>query len=210
MADAGSANNLEIPGKVGVLQAALQLPQSDHWGHIGIVCHPHPQQGGTMDNKVVTTVAKTFHHLGMAALRFNYRGVGDSDGSFGAIEGEVQDCMSVLDWVQRQWPQCKITLAGFSFGAYIAAFGATQIEVQNLISIAPSVERMPYADLAPIKCPWLVVQGEEDEVVDPQAVYAWYAQLQADKQLVKLPATGHFFHGKLTELREIITEFMLD
>lgn len=152
--------DLIINGPAGELEAILQQPIQVNYSHIGIVCHPHPLQEGTMNNKVVVTIAKAFNLMGFPSVRFNYRGVGRSAGEYGNIVGEVDDCLAVVAWVKQQWPQARLYLAGFSFGAYIAAKTATEVGADWLISIAPAVERMPYQDLASISCPWLVIQGE--------------------------------------------------
>ncbi len=195
--------DLMIPGPVGDLETVAHIPDQPI-STIGIMCHPNPLQEGTMDNKVVTTVVRAFNALGMVGVRFNYRSVGRSAGEYGAVDGEVADCLAVIKWAQQQWPGTRLWLAGFSFGAYIAAAAAAQTECAQLISIAPAVERMPYSSLPPIKCPWLVIQGTDDDVVTPAAVYAWYDALQADKTLINFPATGHFFHGKLVELQQAV------
>lgn len=194
---------LFIAGPAGELQAIVHKVD-DQVSRVAIICHPDPLQEGTMDNKVVTTLARAFNALGLVAIRFNYRGVGQSAGTFGKIAGEVADCLAVVNWAKQQWPQAQLCLAGFSFGAYIAAEVASTVDVVQLISVAPSVERMPYAALPKVSCPWLVIQGEEDEVVSPQAVYAWFARLDANKTLIKFPHTGHFFHGKLIDLQNTI------
>lgn len=197
---------LFIPGPVGNLETIVQTIDESFSG-VGIVCHPDPLQEGTMHNKVVTTIAKTFNAMKMAAVRFNYRGVGQSAGAYGDVVGEVADCMAVVDWVQQQWPQARLWLAGFSFGAYVAANVATKVATEQLISVAPSVDCMPYVRLGEVKCPWLVIQGEDDEVVAPESVYRWFAGLNApNKQLIKFPATGHFFHGKLIDLQQTIEQ----
>lgn len=193
-----------IPGVVGHIEAVIEQPKNYQKNEMVVVCHPNPVQGGTMDNKVVTTIVKAFNNLGISAIRFNYRGVGNSEGAYGSIVGEAEDMMSVIKWVKKWRPKVRFRFAGFSFGAYIAAYAATQEPAVSLVTVAPSVRRMPYALLDKITCPWLVVIGEQDEVVEPQEVYAWYEGLAADKQIVRFPDTGHFFHGKLVELRNVI------
>ncbi len=197
-----------INGPAGPLEAAVHLIEDAK--RIAIICHPNPLQEGTMDNKVVTTTARALNMKGITAVRFNYRGVGQSAGQYGNITGEVADCLAVVAWAKEQWPGLPLWLAGFSFGAYIAADVAAGVSTEQLISIAPSVDRMPYSNLPPIDCPWLVIQGEEDEVVDPNSVFQWYAGLKAQKTLVRFPQTGHFFHGKLIELREAIMANTID
>lgn len=198
---------LFIPGVVGNLEAILQESQPQSVARVMIICHPHPLFHGTMQNKVVTTVARACNTLGITAVRFNFRGVGKSDGSFGDITGEVEDALAVLNWVQTNYPQAKLYFAGFSFGSYVAAAVASQSNPEWLLTIAPPVERMPYDKLPEIKCPWLTIQGEEDEIVTPQAVYDWFNGLKANKTLVKMPDTKHFFHGKLVELQQIIEQY---
>lgn len=195
-----------IQGSEGPLEAVVQTPETPV-NRVAVVCHPNPLQEGTMENKVVTTLVRTFNALGMAAVRFNYRGVGKSAGEYGNVRGEVADCMAVITWAKSEWPTAKLWLAGFSFGAYIAAEAATKVPTEQLISIAPSVDRMPYESLPKVACPWLVIMGEEDEVVLPESVYAWFDKLDANKTLIKFPTTGHFFHGKLVDLQHVIEKY---
>jgi uncharacterized protein len=194
-----------IEGPQGKLEV-LTLAAKDAQG-VGIICHPHPLHQGTMHNKVVYTLSKALHQKGLHTVRFNFRGVGKSEGTFDNSVGEVSDLMAVIDWVDTVLMQPKIWLAGFSFGAYIAAMGATRHTCQQLLSIAPSVENQPYDALTSISCPWVIVQGEADEVVSPTAVYTWferYKQHHPAMSLIRMPQTSHFFHGNLIILREII------
>lgn len=196
-----------VPGPAGQLEAILLKNPQPSKG-VAIICHPHPLKEGTMHNKVVHTLSRAFLKRGIDSVRFNYRGVGQSEGSFGNSVGETADVLAVLAWVDSQYPQAEIYLAGFSFGAYIAAMGATQHPCRQLFSIAPAVTHQPYDQLPPIHCPWLVVQGENDEVVSPDGVYAWFEKATqkavAPMQLIKLPETSHFFHSKLIVLRDLI------
>lgn len=198
---------LLLPGPVGVLESVI-TPQSTLSNRIAIVCHPNPTQGGTMNNKVVTMTCKALQHLGLTTIRFNYRGVGQSSGEFGNAVGETADLFAIMDWVKAQIDQPEFWLAGFSFGSYIAAQGAMQnaAEVQALLTIAPAVDRMDFQGFAAITCPWLVIQGTDDEVVPTSAVREWFAHFshQRAMQLIEIPTAGHFFHGKLIELRDTI------
>lgn len=169
---------------------------------VAIICHPHPLHGGTMNNKVVTTLARTFRELGLATVRFNFRGVGKSAGQFGDGVGEVEDLLAVVDWVKKTCPGYELWLAGFSFGGYIAARVATQIPVTQLVTVAPQVSRFTAGVFPSIQVPWVLVQGEEDEVVSPAEVFAWVETLDPKPILIRMPGAGHFFHGKLLELRE--------
>lgn len=194
--------SITIPGPVGNLEAIIRVTDTTDYSNFGIVCHPHPLKEGTMHNKVVSTLVKFFDHRSFPSVRFNFRGVGASDGEFGDIYGEVEDCLAVAKWVKQQHPTTKIWLAGFSFGAYVAADVASQINAEQLITVAPSVERMPYDKLGKVLCPWLVIMGDQDEVVEPQAVFDWYDKLEANKSLIKFPDATHFFHGQLIKLQE--------
>lgn len=175
-----------------------------------IICHPHPQHEGTMHNKVVTTLAKTCQNQGYATVRFNYRGVGQSTGEYGELIGEIDDLKTVLNWVNTVLPGVPITLAGFSFGSYISANVANQLNnIAWLISVAPAVHHADFETLNDVACPWLVVQGEDDEVVPPAEVYTWATENKCVSKLEKIADAGHFFHGKLVPLRHVV-EFWID
>lgn len=190
-----------LPGPAGDLEVVAKPAENSSRKAVAIVCHPHPLFGGTMNNKVVTTLARTFRELGLATVRFNFRGVGKSAGSFSDGIGEVDDLLAVVNWVKQVCPDHELWLAGFSFGGYIAAKVATQIPVAQLVTVAPQASRFT-ADFPPITVPWVLVQGEEDEVVSPQEVYAWIDTLTIKPILIRIPDAGHFFHGKLLELRD--------
>lgn len=195
-----------IQGPSGKLEIVLSKPPELERNAWGIVCHPHPLHGGTMHNKVVTTLVKTFQGLGIPTVRFNFRGVGQSEGRFDQGEGELDDLMAVMDWVQQQGVKNEIWLAGFSFGAYIAAKAATRIPITQLVTVAPPVENFPLANLAPITCPWVIVQGDKDEVVPAEKVLTWANSREPKPTIIEFPEAGHFFHGLLGELRSRLTE----
>lgn len=204
---------LFIDGKVGQIECLVQR-QPEAKG-MGIVCHPHPLHQGTMNNKVVHTVARAFYNKGIDVVRFNFRGVGKSEGHFDHSVGEVEDLQAVIEWLQTTSTidLSSLYLAGFSFGAYIAAQGASQLPLcKQLFSIAPAVTNQPFQTLGKIQCPWLVVQGEQDEIISAQAVFDWYEarkQQQQDMKIVRLEETSHFFHGKLIDLRKHIENNLL-
>ena len=165
-----------------------------------VVCHPHPQHGGTMHNKVVTTVARAAREQGLDSLRFNYRGVGESEGSYGEFDGEREDFRSVVDWVLKETDKSRLVLAGFSFGSAIVATESAAIDqTRHIILIAPPVERYPYTTR--FNVPVSVIQGAEDEVVDANGVTDWVRQLESPYDYYYSSDTSHFFHGKLVELR---------
>ncbi len=192
-----------LQGPAGALQVVAAPAKEGESQHMMVICHPHPLHGGTMDNKVVTTLYRSFRQMGFDVLRFNYRGVGASEGSFDDTIGETEDLLAVIEWLGQQRPDKQLWLAGFSFGAFVATKGALRSDCQQLISIAPPVHHYDFATLPPMYCPWLVIQPEEDEVVPPEAVYQWAATRQ-DLQLVRIANSSHFFHGKLIELREAL------
>ncbi len=194
-----------LPGPVGVLETAVEFPEvADARRGIAVVCHPHPLHGGTMHNKVVTMLARSLRELGLIVVRFNFRGVGESAGEYDEGRGETLDLLAVAEWVRRQRPDDAFWLAGFSFGSYVALLGARHLPIKQMISIAPPVGRWDFsAALAP-PCPWLVVQGEDDDVVDPQAVYDWIDAMDDKPALVRMPETGHFFHRRMMDLRGAI------
>jgi alpha/beta superfamily hydrolase len=169
---------------------------------VAIVCHPLPTEGGTMHNKVVTMAARALRECGVDTVRFNFRGVGASQGSFDEGNGEADDLRAVAAWVRAQRPDAVLWLAGFSFGAYVSLKMTAELQPGGLVSIAPPVGRSWDVDsIVPPSCPWLVIQGEADEVVDPQAVYDWVASMPQVPELVRMPGASHFFHRKLIDLR---------
>lgn len=198
-----------LPGSAGNLEILATPAVNNSLSKLAIICHPHPLQGGTMTNKVVTMTAKALHLLGYATIRFNYRGVGQSEGTFGDFVGETEDLISIMKWAEEVSNNAPICLAGFSFGAYVSAQGALQKPdlVKQLISIAPAVNHADFTVFNHLKCPWLVIQGTEDEVVSVQEVRDFIKQLPLSThiKLVEIPDASHFFHGKLVELRDIIT-----
>lgn len=196
----------EAIGPAGKLEVAVGTPIGLDRNALGIVCHPHPLHGGTMYNKVVTTLARTMQGFGLTTVRFNFRGVGKSQGEYDHGRGEVEDLMAVVKWVQTQTTHQEIWLAGFSFGAFIAASGATRLSVKKLITIAPPVMHFPMRDLPPILCDWIIAQGEKDDVVPPEEVFIFAESRQPPPVLIKLPEADHFFHGQLGVLKEKLEE----
>jgi alpha/beta superfamily hydrolase len=197
---------LTLAGPAGALEAAVDLPEDDVAALplVAIVCHPLPTEGGTMHNKVVTMTARALRELGASTVRFNFRGTGASEGDFDEGPGEVADLKAIAAWVRAQRPDDALWLAGFSFGAYVALCAAEEIAPDLLISIAPPAGRWDFERIATPTMPWLVIQGEADEIVDPEAVYAWLDELKSGAQLVRMPDTSHFFHRKLMDLRGAI------
>lgn len=182
---------------------------------VGIICHPHPLYEGSMDNKVVTTIARAWQSLGVATLRFNFRGVGKSEGKYGETEGELADLLAVQAWLESKTPHCPLWLSGFSFGSYISAKAASflQQKVQALLSVAPPVHHFDFESLTIPSCPWRIVQGDQDEVVPFNSVLDWYEKLKLKNEdviLKVMSGASHFFHGRLIELKAEIVELMKD
>ena len=199
------STTLLLDGPAGALEVAVDRSEATPLPAVAIICHPLPIEGGTMHNKVVTMLARSLRELGLDTLRFNFRGTGNSEGSFDEGVGETDDLRTVADWVRAQRPDAALWLAGFSFGAYVSLRMAAELQPAMLVSIAPPVGRSwDFDTLVPPTCPWLVIQGEADEVVDPQAVFAWIDAMRDPPDLVRMPDTGHFFHRKLMDLRGAI------
>ena len=193
---------LHLTGPAGRLEVMVDLPEpGQERAGVAVVCHPNPPDGGTLHNKVVTMTARALSELGLAAVRFNFRGVGQSEGSFDEGRGEILDLLAVTDWVRKVRPDDALWLAGFSFGSWVALQGARQLPVKQMISIAPPVGLRAFDGVMPPACPWLVVMPEADDIVDPQKVYDWIDGLHDKPSLVRMPDTSHFFHRRLMDLR---------
>jgi len=194
-----------LTGPAGRLECIADVPEDGAAvPACAVLCHPHPQHGGTMRNKVVTIMERALRESGLRTIRFNFRGTGDSEGEFADGDGELTDLLAVVEWVRRVRADDDLWLGGFSFGAWISLRAAQDLPVRMLISIAPPVERYGVADLLPPNCPWLVVQGDEDDVVSPRAVIDWVEALDRKPELVVMEGSGHFFHRRLMDLRGLI------
>mgnify|MGYP003952126869 CR=1 FL=1 len=197
-----------LPGPVGKLEVRTTWPKLLKHRVVAIICHPHPQFEGTMHNKVVTSLFKAFDASGMPTVRFNFRGVGQSTGDYANAVGEQDDLHAVLQWVTATLPDYKVILSGFSFGSYIAAAVANSESALCLVTIAPPTHHFPLAELTSITCPWLIVMGEDDEIVPLQAVKDFVSASDAAITLITLPETTHFFHGQLLVLRDHVIAWL--
>jgi alpha/beta superfamily hydrolase len=166
-----------------------------------VLCHPHPLHGGTLDNKVVQTLARAFVGLGYTAVRFNFRGIGKSEGAWDEGRGEVEDALAVI--AAHRLPGQALVVAGFSFGGYVASQAAASLPAEHgaerLVLVAPAVTNFT---MAAVPADTLVVHGEADDVVPLAACFDW-ARPQALPVTV-LPGAGHFFHGALPVLKQIV------
>lgn len=193
---------LTIAGPAGPLELAIDAPQDMVPRGVVVLCHPHPLHGGTMDNKVVQTLARAFLQLGYRVARFNFRGVGASAGQYDEGRGEVDDALAVIAAVRD--PVLPLALAGFSFGAYVAAAAAARLPAdqaaERLALVGPATSRFP---VPPVPADTLVIHGETDDVVPLQATLDW-ARPQV-LPVVVVPGVGHFFHGQLSVLKSLVT-----
>jgi alpha/beta superfamily hydrolase len=162
-----------------------------------------------MHNKVAHTLARAFVRMGYAALRFNFRGTEASAGEFDDGNGELEDALAAIAWMRARYPGGPIWVAGFSFGAAIAVKAAVRTPLDGLVSVAPAITRFASGMQTQPKCPWLIVQGDEDELVPVDDTVAWVDGLEPGPELLIIRGGEHFFHGRLLDLRESVTEFVL-
>lgn len=196
---------MSIAGPAGSLE--LLVTRAEDPVALAIICHPHPLHGGSMTNKVVHTLMRSARDVGASVVRFNFRGVGRSDGEHDEGRGEIDDCLAVIDWARRELPAPALWLMGFSFGGYVAAATANRLESppQKLVLVAPSVERLPFPELLPLSTPATVMMGEADDVVASASVFG-LLEGRDDVAVVRFADTGHFFHGRLPELKEAVEQ----
>ena len=204
------SERLFIDGPVGRLEAVIERPGEGALEGCAVVCHPHPQHGGTMHNKVVHTLVRAFVRSGFEVLRFNFRGTEQSDGEYDEGNGELDDALAAVEWMRARHASYPLWLAGFSFGAAIAVRAAVATHVDGLISVAPAISHFATGmDLQP-DCRWLIVQGDEDELVDVDETVAWVDSLEPGPELLIVRQGEHFFHGRLTELRDAAMAFIAE
>jgi alpha/beta superfamily hydrolase len=200
-----------IAGPAGSLEARIEDPAPGVVPRVaGVVCHPHPLYGGTMQNKVVHTAARAMQELGVPTVRFNFRGVGASAGGYDEGVGEVEDALAACAWARAHWRCEALWLAGFSFGAAVALRAAPAARPDALVTIAPPVGRIIVDPVARPRCPWLVVQGGRDELVDAGEVRRWASGFAPPPRVALLADAEHFFHGQLGGLRAAIVEFLAE
>jgi len=189
-----------VAGPAGELVCAIDAPAGERRG-TAFVCHPHPQHGGTMDNKVVATLARAFAQCGWRAVRFNFRGIGGSAGAWDDGRGEIDDALAVVAALREQGE--PLALAGFSFGAFVASHAAAALHPERLVLVGPATANF---SVATVPADTLVVHGEADDVVPLAATLDW-ARPQA-LPLVVVPGGGHFFHGQLPLLKALVVRHL--
>ena len=193
-----TAERFVIPGPAGALEMLVNAPSEPPRG-IALVAHPHPLQGGTLDNKVAYTLAKTFHGLGYVAVRFNFRGVGRSEGTFDDGTGETADAQAALAHAQTRFGELPVALVGFSFGSFVQTRVAATVAAERLVLVGPAVGRI--GEIA-VPDDTIVIHGEEDDVVPLADVLAWARPRELP--VTVFPGCGHFFHGRLPQLTRTI------
>ncbi len=204
---------LSLIGPAGRLEARYQ-PAKDKHASAALLLHPHPQHGGTMNNKVVYTLFHAFSRSGFAALRFNFRGVGKSQGAWGGGEGELADAAAALDWLQAANPEAEsFWIGGFSFGAWIAMqLLARRPEIGGFVAVAPPVNLADFSALPRLPASGLIVQGDQDQIVPPEGVKALAGRLQGQRDIAVtyrvIAGADHFFSEQLDELSGVIESYI--
>ena len=204
------AEVLTLAGPAGPIEARLEFADGGEMPPrvFGVACHPHPLFGGTMDNKVAHVLARAMMECGAPAFRFNFRGVGASGGVFDNGRGEADDLAAVVAEGRRRFPGAALWLGGFSFGAFVALRAARQLSPSKLVAVAPPVARFELGTVEHPDCDWMLAQGDADDVVPPEAVLSWAAEQPRKPRLHVIAGAGHFFHGKLHELKPLIVDFL--
>jgi hypothetical protein len=207
----GQARELLITGAAGQIEALVAAPRADiPPSGIAVICHPHPLFGGALSNKVTYTLAACALRAGYHALRFNFRGVGRSQGVHDQGRGEADDTLRVVEWMREQLPGAPLLLAGFSFGAFVSIKAAAPARSRLQVSIAPPFGKYFAGEPRPARPPgpWLVVHGRDDEVVSYTDTVAELNHYVPPPELITLDGAGHFFHGRLGELQNVVSEFL--
>lgn len=196
-----TTQTLHIPGPSGLLELVFQTERSST---AFVMCHPHPLYGGSMSNKVVTTLCASFHALHYPTARFNFRGVGQSAGQFDHGVGEVADALAVIAWLKTQGIE-SIILGGFSFGAYVAARVADP-QIRHWLLVAPPTDYPQFADLSHATH-WSLLTAAADEIVSTPNILAWAKRQPPPQHARCIADASHFFHGRLNELKAFVNDY---
>jgi len=200
-----------ISGAVGSLEALLEWTPQTTTRLVALVCHPHPQYGGNMHNKVVFRAAKAALQAGLPALRFNFRGVGKSQGAFAGGIGEREDVRAALDYLQTRFPKVPVSLMGFSFGAWVGfAVGAADPRVRALVGLGVPTTSADMGFLREVRKPKLIVQGMQDEFGPRHEIEALYHSLAEPKQIYWVRYADHFFTEDLDEVQAVVRAFLVE
>lgn len=201
----GGHGSLEIrialPGKK--IQKSVNHDENRHANHWVVLSHPHPQFGGTMDNKVVTTMERTFQSLGYGTVTYNFRGIGLSEGHYDGGKGEQQDLAQVVLWLKQTYEVEKLILAGFSFGSYIALKQCQALQADAICTVAPAVGMYDFSDIE-VSVPWVLIQGGEDEIIPAKEVLDWAFKQENQPDIYLRSQASHFFHRQLVWLKQVL------
>lgn len=202
--------HVSVPTPQGHLEGILKpVDEQTRPNYVGLVCHPHPLYGGTMHNKVVFRAAQALRSVGVPALRFNFRGIGRSSGTYDEGRGEMDDVRFALDFLTRRYPGVPAIITGFSFGAWVGLrVGANDDRVQTLIGLGVPARLFDDYTLADCHKPKLFVHGSDDETAPYEQAERWFEQVPAPKSMIKIEGSDHFFQGHLEEVQRIIVDFM--
>ena len=199
------SETLLIPGPVGNLEIRIKPSVHDvDSGKAVVISHPHPLYGGTMNNKVVTTMERAFSSLGYTTVAYNFRGVGGSDGDYDSGIGEKADLKAVLDWLSSSYEVSHTVLAGFSFGSFVSLSALAKSKVNAICTVAPPVGLYDFSVINDVDVPWTLIQGGQDEVVSAQEILDWVMKQKSKPDIYWRDGASHFFHGELVWLRKII------
>ena len=203
-----SIEKVVIDGPAGAIEAMIERPPGTRGDIVAVCCHPHPLYGGSMQNKVVHTLARACQDQQVTSVRFNFRGVGGSAGKHDDGVGESEDAAAVADFAMRTTGAEHLWSLGFSFGGFVAYRLATLRAADALVTVAPPVQRFDFTRLPVPACPWFVAQGDADDLVDHERVLAWTRSLDPAPEVKILRGAEHFFHGRLTELRSLLADWL--
>jgi len=199
------SETLLISGPVGNLEIRVKRPVNEvDSGKAVVISHPHPLYGGTMNNKVVTTMERAFSSLGYTTVAYNFRGVGESEGEYDSGIGEQDDLKAVLNWLNSRYEIGHTVLAGFSFGSYVSLNALARCKVDAICTVAPPVGLYDFSIINDIGIPWSLIQGGQDEVVSAQEILDWAMKQRCKPDIYWRDGASHFFHGELVWLRKII------
>ena len=207
------AGNVVVPGPAGKLEAIYKPGDSERGRprHAAVVCHAHPLHGGTMHFKLIFRIARAFDELGFPTLRFNFRGVGSSEGSFDEGRGEREDIRSAIDWLAGRHPDVPLVVAGFSFGSWTGMpVGCADERVSHIVGLGVPVRALKLNELAGCMKPKLIVQGTNDEFGPMAQLNSWYADLPEPKRLVRIEGADHFFEGRREEMAKAIVDYFTE
>ncbi|MDX1352269.1 MAG: CocE/NonD family hydrolase, partial [Thiomicrorhabdus sp.] len=196
-----------ITGPAGDIEVRVKTPKAQAEGlesRLAVISHPHPLYGGTMNNKVVTTMERAFNHLGYTTVAYNFRGVGRSQGAYDNGVGEQDDLKTVTAWAKAEFASQYAVLAGFSFGSYVTLQAHAHCQVDALCTVAPPVGLYDFSEISEVGLPWVLIQGGEDEVISAKEILDWAMAKENKPDLYWRNQASHFFHGELIWLRKVI------